>query len=76
MSTRTCIGFSAIARSVMISAIPSDSTYVGRRKSFSAIARSVMISATSALNANCRVAGFSAIARSVMISASKELSSP
>ena len=63
-------GFSAIARSVMISAKqPSKFTQV--KRCFSAIARSVMISASDqpsqALNTQ---ACFSAIARSVMISAS------
>ena len=68
LSTRTCIGFSAIARSVMISATGPLKLehYDG---SFSAIARSVMISATSNEYTSQTKTGFSAIARSVMISA-------
>ena len=61
-------GFSAIARSVMISAT-SETLDEEAALCFSAIARSVMISANEAFN-KARVAkGFSAIARSVMISA-------
>ena len=60
--------FSAIARSVMISASKAAAdTLQGLR--FSAIARSVMISATLEAAKTVIAACFSAIARSVMISA-------
>ena len=62
------MSFSAIARSVMISAsiqsLRTRSTF-----GFSAIARSVMISAMLVLLLRVATSGFSAIARSVMISA-------
>ena len=63
------LGFSAIARSVMISAgTAEDDKVFGYR--FSAIARSVMISAFSSLpTLSGQFIRFSAIARSVMISA-------
>ena len=62
-------GFSAIARSVMISAF-TDSVVLGSKDRFSAIARSVMISAkTVPLSITATDPCFSAIARSVMISA-------
>ena len=61
--------FSAIARSVMISA-QGHRLRLGRLSRFSAIARSVMISATGKARAsNGLWRSFSAIARSVMISA-------
>ncbi len=61
--------FSAIARSVMISAMILRKN-LSSKSCFSAIARSVMISAkTSEQDASYPAAGFSAIARSVMISA-------
>ena len=65
---RPC-GFSAIARSVMISA----ADYPERtetKECFSAIARSVMISAIKSVMLSIAITRFSAIARSVMISAS------
>ena len=65
-------GFSAIARSVMISA-SKHSSRLAASSSFSAIARSVMISAGSNRLAFSRIQfSFSAIARSVMISASPD----
>ena len=62
--------FSAIARSVMISAIQPGGQS-GLPKSFSAIARSVMISAKFWDATKKMLIRFSAIARSVMISAMK-----
>ena len=63
------ICFSAIARSVMISAALDTRTHIGVSR-FSAIARSVMISAAEAAAYQIGAAYcFSAIARSVMISA-------
>ena len=60
--------FSAIARSVMISAV-SGTSVQNQTLCFSAIARSVMISAATAfVSAIEDTKGFSAIARSVMIS--------
>ena len=59
--------FSAIARSVMISAELKAAKL--RRVSFSAIARSVMISAKNDQPSQALNTRFSAIARSVMISA-------
>ena len=61
--------FSAIARSVMISAIAAATAFVSTI-GFSAIARSVMISAIVAVRLRNFGLSFSAIARSVMISAS------
>ena len=61
--------FSAIARSVMISAAASTLRSVRLKSSFSAIARSVMISAHQKEVMKNRHQCFSAIARSVMISA-------
>ena len=61
-------GFSAIARSVMISAARISVVH-GAAQSFSAIARSVMISADDPVPPHSGGACFSAIARSVMISA-------
>ena len=61
-------GFSAIARSVMISAMLSIVTTLVKLR-FSAIARSVMISAQRRRQKRQGCLGFSAIARSVMISA-------
>ncbi len=67
--------FSAIARSVMISAFLS-SKFLVANVCFSAIARSVMISATvSGTNVQNQTLCFSAIARSVMISALSTLTS-
>ena len=61
--------FSAIARSVMISAYANELNLAASR-SFSAIARSVMISAAASTLRSVRLkSSFSAIARSVMISA-------
>ena len=63
------MGFSAIARSVMISAFLS-LRFLAVNACFSAIARSVMISAEPPKESQSAPAtGFSAIARSVMISA-------
>ena len=66
--------FSAIARSVMISAIL---TNLIKKEivSFSAIARSVMISASFMRLVSIPMRRFSAIARSVMISAPKAFDS-
>ena len=61
--------FSAIARSVMISATGKARASNGLWRSFSAIARSVMISAANELEKTLKKPSFSAIARSVMISA-------
>ncbi len=64
--------FSAIARSVMISAYANELNLAASR-SFSAIARSVMISAAASTLRSVRLkSSFSAIARSVMISASPD----
>ena len=68
------LGFSAIARSVMISAVAAASEMRLRAERFSAIARSVMISAANKLFLIKKfMRSFSAIARSVMISATKTL---
>ena len=64
--------FSAIARSVMISA-ESEPEMNKERPSFSAIARSVMISAIIVIGSTTGLLSFSAIARSVMISADNRL---
>ena len=64
------ICFSAIARSVMISAVKLLNFVIARSNRFSAIARSVMISAVNSFAFLCVANSFSAIARSVMISAS------
>ena len=61
-------GFSAIARSVMISA-RNDQPSQALNTRFSAIARSVMISALKVFSVFDSKLRFSAIARSVMISA-------
>ena len=63
--------FSAIARSVMISAALGTRTCIGVSR-FSAIARSVMISAHNTLLKSDQPGRFSAIARSVMISATSK----
>ena len=69
-----CLSFSAIARSVMISAFEDTGETSPHRLCFSAIARSVMISAATAfVSAIEDSKGFSAIARSVMISAPPNL---
>ena len=65
----TELSFSAIARSVMISAFL-NLRFLAVNVCFSAIARSVMISALETLRNRSRdLYSFSAIARSVMISA-------
>ena len=63
------VSFSAIARSVMISASALQADAGLKRARFSAIARSVMISAPNGPTALPSLERFSAIARSVMISA-------
>ena len=66
----TVLSFSAIARSVMISAALASYFNWKHQKGFSAIARSVMISACFLLALwYMLLPSFSAIARSVMISA-------
>ena len=67
--TASSFGFSAIARSVMISARTKTIRPKFLKRSFSAIARSVMISALNSGSAIWEAFSFSAIARSVMISA-------
>ena len=67
------LGFSAIARSVMISAVVVANSFVSQTPCFSAIARSVMISAVRRFAFLCAANSFSAIARSVMISASTQI---
>ena len=68
LASLTIFSFSAIARSVMISA-EDGRAGDGRTARFSAIARSVMISAWLEASERSDAECFSAIARSVMISA-------
>ena len=72
MSFLIVFSFSAIARSVMISA-ENSALATERNRSSSAIARSVMISASKCEQTNRQDTRFSAIARSVMISAAFRL---